>query len=113
MAVSKGHPDPTKDRRGCYKAGDPVVVRPDGWQWGAAEGLPLFWVVKVPGATVAQLEQYVEALSNADGTVNRRRSWSIDTAKMPGNIRNQLNTTGVITITLTQVQNFLTKKGLL
>ena len=111
-AVDATHGDPAKDARGCYKRGDPVVVMPDGHTWGALEGLPKFWVVKVPGATVAQLEQYVEALTDAQGATVRRRAWFGDTTKLSGAVRNQLTNTGTITVTLTQVQNFLTKKGL-
>jgi hypothetical protein len=112
-AVDATHPDPAKDARGCYKRGDPVAVKPDGHAWGALETLPRFWVVKVPGATVAQLEQYVAALTNPDGSTNRRREWGVDTAKMPGGVRNTLQNTGTVTVTLAQVQTYLTRKGLL
>ena len=41
------------DQSGGYKAGDPVVVMPDGHQWGKEEGYPKFKVVKVPDLSVA------------------------------------------------------------
>lgn len=113
-AVDATNPDPVKDAAGCYKRGDPVVIMPDGHPWGREEGLPKFWIVKVPGATVAQLQQYVDALLAADGETRvRRRAWSLDTARMSGGVRNTLNNTGTITVTLTQVQNFLQRKGLI
>lgn len=113
-AVDAVHPDPAKDARGCYKRGDPVCVMPDGHPWGRAETLPTFWVVRVPGATVDQLRQYVEALTAADGeTVVRRRAWGLDAARLPGNVRNQLNSAGTITVTFVQLQSYLARKGLL
>ncbi len=51
------HTDPAKDRM-CYKRGDIVVVMPDGHQWGRAEGLPDFAVIKTDAAA-AQLERFV------------------------------------------------------
>lgn len=111
-AIDATHPDPVKDARGCYKRGDPVVVMEDGHPWGSEEGLPKFWIVKIPGATVEQVLQYVEELRDAGGTRNRRRAWGVDTTRMTGAIRNQLNSTGTITVTLAQVQNYLVRKGL-
>jgi hypothetical protein len=43
------HIDDEKDRRGVYKPGDIVDVRPDGHTWGNEERLPIFVVIKVPG----------------------------------------------------------------
>ena len=42
------HSDPIKDDRSCYKRGDIVVVKDDAHQWGSAEGLPDFVLLKVP-----------------------------------------------------------------
>ena len=49
MAIDKTHADPTKDRRGCYKRGMPVVVMPDTHTWGLDERPPKFVVLKLPG----------------------------------------------------------------
>jgi hypothetical protein len=43
------HADAEKDKRGVYKLGDIVDVRPDAHPWGNEERLPKFVVVKVPG----------------------------------------------------------------
>jgi len=51
-AVDATHPDPEKDRRGCYKRGYPVAVYPDGTKWGACECLPRFVIIKFPGVPV-------------------------------------------------------------
>ncbi len=59
-AIDATHPDPEKDRCGCYKMGDPVVVMPDGHVWGNEECLPTFYVFKIPGLSVEQAQKYVE-----------------------------------------------------
>jgi len=51
------HVDPVKDRM-CYKQGDIVVVKPDGHQWGRAEGLPGFAVIRTD-RTVTLMERYL------------------------------------------------------
>lgn len=47
-AVDAFNPDPTKDRRGCYKKGDVVCVRPDGWEWGKEERTKRFSILRIP-----------------------------------------------------------------
>lgn len=32
-AIDVFNEDPVKDKTGCYKRGDVVVVMPDGWKW--------------------------------------------------------------------------------
>jgi hypothetical protein len=49
-----------------YKTGDVVVVRPDGWTWGSEETKPVaqggeFWLIKLPGVAVEDLEYLTEA----------------------------------------------------
>lgn len=75
-----------KDRRGCYKTGDPVVVKPDGWGWGREECPPKFIVLKVPELSVEDGRQYVvsETQTVVDPEmgereeVTRRRRYGID-----------------------------------
>lgn len=53
-ATNATSPDPYKDVK-CYKAGDVVVVMPDGWGWGSKELTdPMFRIVKLPNVTVEQ-----------------------------------------------------------
>ena len=42
--------------------GDVIVVRPDGWQWGKAEGLPDFVVIKIPEMTYEEAKKYEEKI---------------------------------------------------
>lgn len=97
-AVSATHPDPVKQARGCYQQGDPVVVMPDGHEWGAAEGLPTFWIVKAPGVTVAEARAYIEQRADAV----RRRNWNLNPADLPVALRDELLATGSITLTRAQ-----------
>ena len=56
--VDRVHPtDTVKDRRGCYKKGDPAAVMPDGHEWGRKERLPIFVVVKIPGVNARDLAE--------------------------------------------------------
>lgn len=64
-AIDASHADPTKDARGCYKAGDVVVVMDDGWTWGVEEVRPRsqggkFAIVQISGVTAAQVRQYIQ-----------------------------------------------------
>lgn len=62
------HPDPETDRRGSYKKGYPVSIKPDGWYEGnpywsqSAYADKTAWIViKCPEATVEECQQYVKS----------------------------------------------------
>ena len=59
-AVDATNADPAKDRRGCYKRGYPVVVFPDGHEWGAEERSPKFIVLKLPGVSADAVKNQIE-----------------------------------------------------
>lgn len=113
--------DLAKDQRGCYKRGMPVVVRPDGHQWGTKERLPNFVVVKFPLIPVQRLEKFIESERTRVGDemqVIRRRVFRILWSDLPVAARNKLQTTGELVIratpdytgqfdyTWTQVKNY-------
>lgn len=54
------------------KVNDIIAVRPDGWNWGKEECLPLFIVVKYPGVSAEEFKGYDAPLMSekvlADGT---------------------------------------------
>lgn len=56
-ARSAYHADPTKNRRGCWKRGDPVMPYPEGFARGDLERLPRFWRVRIP-VPVWVLQEY-------------------------------------------------------
>ena len=100
-AISAAHSDPTKDQRGCYKRGMPVVVMPDGHPWGNEERLPKFVVLKIPMISVAQVQKYIEPQIESD-VVTRRRLWRIRWADLPALAQSILTTTGMLTIKATE-----------
>ncbi len=119
-AWSATHPDATKDRRGCYKRGDIVVVKPDGFEWGAAETLPDFVLVKIPGVTVDKVQALTGMQTEDDaGTpltdengapiTYRRRRWRVLVDNIPPAILNELKTTGEVTVTPAQIRAYVTR----
>jgi hypothetical protein len=96
-AVDVTHPDSVKDRRGSYKRGMPVVVMPDGHQWGTKEGPPLFVVIKIPGVPVAKIRKYIEP-ELSGRAVYRRRLWHISWADLPQGAKDKLLADGELTI---------------
>lgn len=93
-AVDATHPDPVKDKRGCYKKGDPVVVMPNGHNWGNAECLPTFYVFRIPGLTVEEARQYIEPayiLGNPELGISERRKFRFPFwDKIPVDVRDSI-----------------------
>ena len=123
-AIDATHSDATKDRRGCYKRGMPVVVMPDSHTWGREEGLPKFVVIKIPGVSVDRVMKYIapekEDTANAGGfyPTYRRRLWKFRFDDMPTAALRKLRDNGELTIkvgdyagdydyTWTQVRNYI------
>ena len=96
--------DATKDQRGCYKRGMPVVVMPDGHTWGLRERLPNFVVLKFPLIAVDRVEKFIQAdqtTVNGETTVVRRRLFRIAWASLPPAAQNKLLSTGELVIRAT------------
>lgn len=121
-AIDAIHPDPVKDRRGCYKRGDFVTVQPDGHKWGKKETLPHFVVVKIPGIDPKIVRELVQPqIEDDDGVptykgipgnepvpaVFRRRRWRLLVHNLPATIKQTLLTNGEITVTPSQVRNYI------
>lgn len=122
FAGNNTHVDPEKDRRGCWKRGYPVVVKEDGHQWGAEEGLPKFVLIKIPGIPAVKAEALlypqvvddagIPTYENAVGAfplraIYRRREWRLSWQSLPSGIQNTLSTVGNITVTVSQIRNYL------
>lgn len=122
FAGNNTHPDPEKDRRGSWKLGYAVVVKEDGHEWGAEEGLPKFVVVKIPGVPAAKAEAFLEPQMVDDAgvpvyenvivaqpirAIYRRKAWRVAWASLPAGVQNILQTTGAITVTVAQIRNYL------
>jgi hypothetical protein len=111
------HPNPDKDRRGSYKKGYPVSIKPDGWY----EGNPNWWqsayadktkwfVVEVTDATVEQLQHYAGSWKdNFDYEIVEARP-----AQGQYDVRvfeQNASASGANAITQAKVESFLTKWG--
>lgn len=109
--ADKGAELSAKDRRGCYKLGDPVVVMPDGHEWGAEEGLPKFYIVKIPGLAVETAKKWIQHWEDttdpAKPTIVQRRLYRLKVADIPTTIRKTLQQTGQVTVTLAQIRNYV------
>ena len=117
---SNTDPNATKDQM-LYKKGDIVVVKPDGHEWGNQEDPALhpdgvagcgFVIVKIPGVTPTpeKIEKWMGHIQDIDGTMTKRRLWQVMTDDVPLAVRNQLRDFGVVTVTWTQVKNFIRNK---
>ena len=110
-AVDETHSDPVEDQRGCYKRGDIVVVMPDGHEWGKEEGLPKFVVVKIPDLAVSKARKYTDPVINGvTGLMTRRRLRRVLVDDVPSSIKQQLRSTGEVTVTMTQIKNYIQNK---
>lgn len=112
-AIDRTHADPTTDR-GSYKRGDIVTAQPDGWPWGAEEHPAtadprVFWLVKVPGLNPenARVQELMMVDEDAEGVLWRRRLWRVVVDEIPATIKQQILTTGVVTVTLAQIRNYI------
>lgn len=109
-----------RDLDSGYKQGDPITAQADGHPWGAGEGLPDFWVVKVPSIDLATAATVIEelfetaipgdeefdALDPGDRKIKRhRRRVRGFLNELPPPRRDDLLTTGVTTLSLGQAKN--------
>lgn len=93
-AVSVTHSDPDKDTRGCYKRGDIVDIRPNGFAWGKEEGLPKFVVVQVSDVSVAAAKKYMDPERDTNGFMTRRRIYRVLVDSVPNAVKIALRDTG-------------------
>ena len=116
-AVDATNPDPEKDLRGCYKKGDPISIKLDGW----AEGNPNWHqskyaqylgtrlvVVRCPQITVAQAQNYVSQWEKVIGYE------VLSSTPANGNYQirvfgENVSATGQNSLTREQIENYLLK----
>ena len=106
VAQSATHTDPTKDRTGCYKRGDPVIAMPDGHVFGNGQQWPKFAIIDLPGVDHVKLNQYIQEEMVA-GQITRRRAFRVDVAALPAGVRATLNATGAVSTTWAQLRDFV------
>jgi hypothetical protein len=98
-----------KDRQ-CTKAGDVIVIKPDGWPWGTKELINPDWrIVKLVGVDPKSIEDFLAEDRNGDILI-RPRIRGIDMSRTV--VQTAIASGQVITITNTTViDNFLTRKN--
>jgi len=93
--------------RARYQKGYPVVVMPDDHIWGRMEGLPDFFVVKMPGVKIEEAKKYIEECMVFTGLdkegrpimkMQNRRKWKIEVDEFPREVGDKAMTVGEITI---------------
>lgn len=98
-AINYSHIDPEKDRIGAYKTGYPVIAFNDGHEWSHNEGLPRFFIIKVPGISVDKVNKYIQPeLVDGNQEIHRRRLWQIQKDELPQAARNKIKNNGELII---------------
>lgn len=119
MARNNSSPDPVLDAA-MYKRGDIVAVYPDGNIYGALEDPAIvprpqwkFVIVKIPGLNPENprvLQALMSDQMDGEGRLTLRKAWGLTIDDIPAVIRNQLLNTGIVTVTLAQIRNFIKNK---
>ena len=102
LAINTGDTNGTS-----WTRGDIITNQADGFAWSAKETLPIFWKIKVTDATVAQCWAYLDVITDATGGVVRLRAKRLDYNSLSTPLKNTLNSTGVLTVTKTQAENYV------
>lgn len=91
------------------RRGDLVAIMPDGHPWGRLEGLPDFYVIRVPGRAVADVQPYArfipDQFTGADTGVRRYYGHN-----SPPEWQAELAATGVITKTWEELAPYIVDK---
>lgn len=117
------HSDSVKNEAGVSQRGDIVVVKPDGWSWGREEH-PMtatrfnptrFFIVKIPGITVAQAKKYVQHRVDSydvdgDPITKTYRLWKIEADTVPQWVKDSIQNTGEVTVTWNQIKGYIKNK---
>lgn len=101
------------DRR--YREGDIIEVQPDG-KWPNHSQRTPFYTVKIPGLSVETAKKYMMPLydttDSANAVLTRRRKWRLLVSDIPPLMKEELLTTGVITVPWDKVEAYVQEKGL-
>ena len=116
---------------GSYERGDPIIAKPDGWQWGTAELLApasggKFCRVIISDLTAQRANEIIarydrpavegDAEFDAPDPEDRvvvlgRRVWWLRWSEVPNSVRNTLNNSGVYgPVTKSQVSQYIRRR---
>lgn len=101
MAADTGSTDPV----GKWYGANIVVAMEDGHQWGREEGPPVFYILKVPGVSKADVEEYLAEWRH-DPTYTVMNSQLAQDAYRVKMSTTAVSVSGKGAITLSQVRNF-------
>jgi hypothetical protein len=104
---------------GTYKIGDIVVIRPDGWPWGLMETKAAwlaagrleaewngdFFLLKLPGVSVATIEYLIAAFPTGTAIQGARRLWKFDYDSLSTPQKNSLASKGGFTADIDLTSN--------
>ncbi len=101
---------PAQESDAKWRAGRIVVIMPDDHEWGGQEGMPKFYLIKVPGVAVADAKAYIDewnhspsfSLDNSNPTIDGYRYTMTSSAVAAG---------GKGSLTLSKVRNFFESWG--
>jgi hypothetical protein len=141
MAVNKRNlNDATKDEVAMFKRGDPVVVRPTGWEWGRLEVVPpaeggdfaRIRLLRNDGVTPVwsagdeppgRLREICESIERSDlvfeeypdgtsgpGVQTRARAWRVLVNDLPPAVLQTLNQIGLYEVTVGAVRTYIQNK---
>lgn len=117
------HFDPVKNEAGVSQRGDMIVAMPDGWVWGREEH-PLtairfnpsrFFIVKIPGITVAQAKKYLQPRvdsfdSEGYPITKTSRLWEFEVDSVPQWVKDDIKNNGEVTVTWNQIKSYIKNK---
>ena len=111
--------DPAIDTAHSFKQGHPVVVMPDGHEWGSDEGLPKFYILKIHGMDPTDFHPYLAAHTDTPVTASTKpdgsarsstlcpRLWRLDISNIPADVKRSLTTTGTHSTTWESIKTHI------
>lgn len=109
-----------QDREGSCKRGMIVTVKEDGFNWGRSSisFFPSACIIKLPGVATSKLQELlVPQLEDdagsptynevGDSVVYRFRRWQLLIDNIPTSIKQEIENTGEVTLTDTQIRNYI------
>ena len=93
-----------------WYAARPVVAMPDGHGWGSKEGLPEFYLIKVPGVSVDDVKAYLEEWNHVPTIDVVGSDLVVDGFRIRIN-SNRVSASGKHKLTLAQVESYITGWG--
>lgn len=90
-----------------YYKGDIVEVRENGFAWGTE--MSFFYLLKIPEVNPETIRKYANS-ETLGGFMIRRRTWRILIDSVPQWVRTQLRDNGEVTVSKSQIRNFINSK---